>query len=73
MPPPTVRDTFLYRLPIWAYRRSVGKFLGQGPSPLDDLPTNAHPGEETSAEDAMLNHATAPNRNAEVRKRKLKR
>ncbi|KAI1751995.1 hypothetical protein F4782DRAFT_165363 [Xylaria castorea] len=32
LPPPTVRDTALYKLPGWAYALTVGRALGQSPS-----------------------------------------
>ncbi|TRX98006.1 hypothetical protein FHL15_001216 [Xylaria flabelliformis] len=37
LPPPTVRDTALFKLPGWAYALTVGRALGQTPSsPADD-------------------------------------
>jgi hypothetical protein len=35
LPPPTLRDTALYRVPIWAYSRSAGRFLNK-PSPTEE-------------------------------------
>jgi hypothetical protein len=29
MPQPTLKDTAFYRLPMWAFRRTAGRFLSQ--------------------------------------------
>lgn len=34
---PTIRDTALYRVPIWAYNISVGRFLNKPAPESDDI------------------------------------
>ncbi|KAI0419761.1 hypothetical protein F5X98DRAFT_58738 [Xylaria grammica] len=42
LPPPTVKDTALFKLPGWVYAFTVGKVLGQSaPAPADSEPDSA--------------------------------
>lgn len=71
---PTIFDTALFRLPIWAYSNSVGRLLSKGSTGEDLL----NGGEELLIQDQdehsgeLLDSATAMNPRAETRKRKQK-
>ncbi|KAI8946286.1 hypothetical protein F4801DRAFT_583524 [Xylaria longipes] len=41
LPPPTVRDTALFKLPGWAYALTIGRALGQSPSSPDGSEADA--------------------------------
>ena len=74
IPRPSIYDTLLFRLPVWAYNRSIGRLTG---SPTTQDPDN-QPSTETSSEDEetekekTLKNAIAPNQNGDARKRKTK-
>ncbi|KAF2222086.1 hypothetical protein BDZ85DRAFT_239164 [Elsinoe ampelina] len=67
---PTIYDTVLFKLPRWAYNKSVGKYLnkdavdGEGDDLFDVVDT---PSEENAVE-----AATSVNANGEARKRRAK-
>ncbi|OLN97003.1 putative J domain-containing protein C2E1P5.03 [Colletotrichum chlorophyti] len=64
LPQPTIRDTALVRLPIWAYNRTVGRALGQNNVELeaeteeldsdDNEPAQHTPSSDSAAEDFEL-------------------
>jgi hypothetical protein len=65
-PQPTIYDTLLFKLPIFAYNQSVGRILGKKEmidKPLVDT-------SNLTEEEAAIQNATAPNLNGEARKRK---
>ncbi|KAI4915427.1 uncharacterized protein J4E92_009381 [Alternaria infectoria] len=65
-PQPTIYDTLLFKLPMFAYNQTAGRILGK--KELLDKPLV-----ETSnltEEEAAIQNATAPNLNGEARKRK---
>ena len=66
IPKPSFSNTFMVRLPKWAYRKSVGRVLGQAEEVVLGEDVNAG-----SPEDAIIKQATAANQNGEARKRKL--
>ena len=69
--PPTIYDTVLFKLPRWAYNRSIGKFVGKHEIDIELDPDNDVPainGDDTAA----IKSAVATNSNAETRKRKPK-
>jgi len=74
LPQPTVRDTALYRLPIWAYDRLTSRFLNK-PSSEDesDIEEDEIPSSSSGAEDFEVLEkvkTTAPNGNGKAVKRK---
>lgn len=73
---PSVLDTALFRVPVWAYSKTMGRMLGakSGADPNEQLLAdndltvdnpNGHP-------DEVLESASSVNPNAEARKRKSK-
>ncbi|KAI9668269.1 MAG: hypothetical protein M1821_001089 [Bathelium mastoideum] len=72
--PPSIYNTVLFRLPVWAYHRSVGRLLGsKAGHELDgQLPAESSSEEEETREEKALKSAEAPNQNGEARKRKKK-
>ncbi|KAF2454777.1 hypothetical protein BDY21DRAFT_94283 [Lineolata rhizophorae] len=71
IPKPTFRDTALVRLPVWLFRKSVGRFVGVGTDPQEsDLPPELE--QDENGEVTLLDAATADNPNGEARKRKPK-
>ncbi|GKT89366.1 LOW QUALITY PROTEIN: DnaJ domain-containing protein [Colletotrichum tofieldiae] len=50
LPQPTIRDTALVRLPVWAYNRTVGRALGQN---NDDLEIDT---EDLDSDDGEIQH-----------------
>ncbi|KAI4944671.1 hypothetical protein J4E91_008676 [Alternaria rosae] len=65
-PQPTIYDTLLFKLPMFAYNQTAGRILGK--KEMIDKPLV-----ETSnltEEEAAIQNATAPNLNGEARKRK---
>ncbi|KAF2212600.1 hypothetical protein CERZMDRAFT_111701 [Cercospora zeae-maydis SCOH1-5] len=75
LPIPTIRDTFLLRLPIFIYNISLGRVFGK----TQDAAVADLIGEEEeegrggeSDETSALQSATAPNANSETRKRRMK-
>ncbi|TDZ13172.1 putative J domain-containing protein [Colletotrichum spinosum] len=64
LPQPTIRDTALVRLPIWAYNRSVGRFLNKNAEELeseteeldsdDGEPAQHTPSSDSAADDFEL-------------------
>lgn len=66
IPKPTVYDTAVFRLPVWVYKKAVGRFMGQSPEAV--LPEEEEQG--VNDEDAALKSAVAINPNGEARKRK---
>ncbi|KAK8197767.1 hypothetical protein IWZ00DRAFT_151100 [Phyllosticta capitalensis] len=87
IPKPTFRDTAVVRLPVWAYRKSVGRLFGSSHDEAaeHDIHVDVDAGsEEETNGDVMINgeakdssdilkSAAAANPNAESRKRKTKR
>lgn len=67
MPKPTIYQTAVFRLPLWLYSRSIGKALGKR---TDENMTVVEGKEQDRTEDSLIRNATAPNRNAEMRKRR---
>jgi len=65
---PTIYDTLLFRIPKFAYAKSVGRLLGKKPSE-DALEVEE---DESADENSALKNATAANSNGEARKRKPK-
>lgn len=65
---PTIYDTLLFRIPKFAYAKSVGRLLGKKPSE-DALEAEE---DESADENSALKNATAANPNGEARKRKPK-
>ncbi|KAI0467018.1 hypothetical protein F4859DRAFT_495982 [Xylaria cf. heliscus] len=64
LPPPTVRDTALFKLPGWFYAFTVGRALGQTPSsPSDseaDADANADAAEDVDSGDSEVPAARTP-------------
>ncbi|KAJ9626336.1 hypothetical protein H2203_003968 [Taxawa tesnikishii (nom. ined.)] len=72
IPKPTVYDTVLFRLPLWAWNRTVGKAMNK--RTLDaEVAENVGEEEREEDADAALQAATATNQNGETRKRRLNR
>ncbi|KAG9546133.1 hypothetical protein KCU71_g18433, partial [Aureobasidium melanogenum] len=71
---PTINDTFLVRLPIYLYNRSVGTLLGKKTSEaeMEELLEGTEEAEGVDEATATLKSAAQPNGNAETRKRKIK-
>ncbi|KAI5263993.1 hypothetical protein E4T47_08871 [Aureobasidium subglaciale] len=71
---PTINDTFLVRLPIFLYNKSLGTVLGKKTSEaeLEELLEGTQEAEGEDEATATLKSAAQPNGNAETRKRKLK-
>lgn len=65
---PTIYDTLLFRIPKFAYAKSVGRLLGKNPSE-DALEVEE---DESADENSALKSAMAANPNGEARKRKPK-
>ncbi|KAF2237642.1 hypothetical protein EV356DRAFT_441489 [Viridothelium virens] len=74
IPQPSIFDTVLFRLPVWAYDRFIGRFIGHtvaedsGILPHSDI----SPEDEETKEEKAIKSAEAPNQNGEARKRKAK-
>ncbi|CAK1368352.1 unnamed protein product [Cercospora beticola] len=72
LPTPSIKDTFLLRLPIFLYNKSLGRVFGKTQdAALADLVGEDGEGEESDETNA-LQSATAPNANGETRKRRTK-
>ncbi|KAK5020787.1 hypothetical protein LTR60_000241 [Cryomyces antarcticus] len=74
IPRPTIFDTGLFRLPLYAYNRTLGRTLNRPTQ--DALVAELLDGEEEqqqSVEEVSLKAATANNLNGEARKRRSKR
>ncbi|TKA56772.1 hypothetical protein B0A49_09630 [Cryomyces minteri] len=74
IPRPTIFDTGLFRLPLYAYNRTLGRVLNrqtQG-ALLDEL-LDGEDEQQQSVEETSLKAATANNLNGEARKRRSKR
>ncbi|KAG9982336.1 hypothetical protein KCU98_g6856, partial [Aureobasidium melanogenum] len=71
---PTINDTFLVRLPIYLYNKSVGTILGKKTSEaeMEELLEGTEEAEGVDEATATLKSAAQPNGNAETRKRKIK-
>ncbi|KAL1965621.1 hypothetical protein VTN77DRAFT_5298 [Rasamsonia byssochlamydoides] len=68
IPRPTVRDTVVFRLPVWCYRKTIGKLLGGSKSGDDvaaEVATDGHEDAETTEE----TNTTATSAAGAVRKR----
>ena len=61
---PTIHDTALVQLPLWVWRTGKARITGD----RSDIPDD----DELPEEEEALKAATAPNRNAEMRRRKTK-
>ncbi|KAJ9659202.1 hypothetical protein H2201_007466 [Coniosporium apollinis] len=66
IPRPSIYDTAVFRLPVWVYKKTVGRAMGQTPDIV--LPETEE--RDDVSEDAALRSATAVNQNGEARKRK---
>src|ERR1700733_4987780 len=64
---PTIYDTLLFRIPKFAYAKSVGRLLGKKPEDALEVEED-----ESADENSALKSATAANPNGEARKRKPK-
>lgn len=73
IPRPSIFQTAIFRVPIWAYSRTVGRFIsgsvGSDEPLLDNGDLMIDPSEHG---DELVDSATAGNANAEARKRKAK-
>jgi hypothetical protein len=70
---PTFRDTIIFRVPIWAYHKSIGRFFNKSsPHGNGDSPTILTPpgSDEEGDEAAVLKSAVTGTANAEAKKRK---
>lgn len=74
IPHPTIYDTVLFKLPKWAYNRTIGKALNKQTmdAQMEELVDEPGYDQEESAA-AALKSAAQPNMNAESRKRRAKR
>jgi len=72
IPKPTIYQTVLFRLPIWAYNQSLGRVLGRKGDEVVLLDVHGEEVDPDASEEALLKTATAPSQNAEARKRKPK-
>ncbi|KAM3414955.1 hypothetical protein BST61_g10093 [Cercospora zeina] len=70
LPTPSIRDTFLLRLPVFIYNKSLGRVLGRTQDAVAADLVGEEEGE--SDETSALQSATAPNANGEARKRRTK-
>ncbi|QDS67569.1 hypothetical protein FKW77_003418 [Venturia effusa] len=66
--PPTFRDTALVKLPMWAYHKTLGRFLGPREAVLADQEDK----QSNTPDDAALDEATSMNGVEEKQKRKPK-
>ncbi|PNS17724.1 hypothetical protein CAC42_3119 [Sphaceloma murrayae] len=68
--PPTVYDTVLFKLPKWAYYKTIGKFVNkaEAEAELEELVET----DDTPAETKAMEAATSINANSEARKRRVK-
>lgn len=55
--PPTIQDTAVVKLPMWAYRKTLGRFLGPKEAVLDDQ----EDAEPDTLEEVALDEATSLN------------
>lgn len=52
LPQPTIKDTALYRIPIWAYNRLTGRFVKPSPSDQEsDISEEEVPDSSSGADD----------------------
>lgn len=73
IPRPTIFQTALFRLPIWAYSRTAGRLFSSGAGVGPDeplLPNGSITMDPEEHEDEAIDEATSMNANAEARKRK---
>ncbi|KAF2142166.1 uncharacterized protein K452DRAFT_298155 [Aplosporella prunicola CBS 121167] len=84
IPKPSLSDTAVIRVPVWLYKRSIGRVFGPSSHDLAmeaaaendeleiDIGSDGTNGDAKEA-DAAIRLGTAQNANAEARKRKIKR
>lgn len=71
VPPPTVRDTFLVRAPLFLYNKTLGRVLNKQTPEYIEWEASMDEQEQDS-EIAALQSAIPPNANGEARKRRAK-
>ena len=67
---PTVYDTVLFRLPVFAYNQSIGRFLNK--QAADEEFAELINVDETQQEEAALQAAAPMNKKDDVRRRQTK-
>ena len=65
---PTFKDTAIFRLPAFAYRKTIGRFLNPAQVKAEELGED----DAETLEEAALNEATSINANEESERRKPK-
>jgi hypothetical protein len=71
--PPTIYDTVLFKLPLFFYNKSIGRFIGsKHEAVLDDQEGDSLFANGHDAEEDAINEATALNANGEAKRRKPK-
>ncbi|KAF2098938.1 hypothetical protein NA57DRAFT_39036 [Rhizodiscina lignyota] len=71
IPRPTIYDTAVFRVPIWAYNKTVGRITGK-PTIEEILEENADEQDGEGEVDDAVSAALASNANGEARRRKAK-
>lgn len=71
IPHPTFYDTAVFKLPKWAYTKTVGRITGK--QTIEEIvEENADDGDEDGEADGAIKAALASNANGEARRRKAK-
>lgn len=52
LPPPTIKDTALFRAPVWAYNKTVGRLLNKAPVEEEEFDDEVEAGDAPSTDEA---------------------